>query len=209
MGSLGTCFLLLASEVGVVSWHRALNLQEDSVWIVFNCRVIQLVSTMAWWGKLHTSGVTSVVRVKERLRRKTRFFLTHAHTWSSLASPFLCCFQLSTVWNESVHVLNKYLLNHLSSGVCEWGRHGPLIWWNRQASDYGEWNVVQLLSRVPWTVAHQAPLSPTISQSLLQFISNHLILCFPLLLLPCLSRHQGLYQWVSLALHVRWPMPML
>ena len=74
---------------------------------------------MAWWGKLHTSGVTSVVRVKERLRRKTRFFLTHAHTWSSLASPFLCCFQLSTVRNESVHALNKYLLNHLSSGVHE------------------------------------------------------------------------------------------
>ena len=55
--------------------------------------------------------------------------------------------------------------------------------------------VVQSLGRVqpfetPWTAAHQAPLSSTISQSLLKFISiesamlsNHLILC-PLLLLP-------------------------
>ena len=55
--------------------------------------------------------------------------------------------------------------------------------------------VVQLLSRVwlsvtPWTVTLQAPLSYTISRSLLRFmclesvmLSNHLILCHPLLLL--------------------------
>ena len=43
----------------------------------------------------------------------------------------------------------------------------------------------------PWTVAHPAPLSSTISWSLLQFMSiesvmpsSHLILCCPLLLLP-------------------------
>ena len=56
--------------------------------------------------------------------------------------------------------------------------------------------VVQSLSRVqlsatPWTAACQAPLSSTISWSLLKFVSiesmmlaNHLILCRPLLLLP-------------------------
>ena len=56
--------------------------------------------------------------------------------------------------------------------------------------------VVQSLSRVqpfatPWTAAHQAPLSFTISQNSLKFFSielmmpsNHLILCRPLLLLP-------------------------
>ena len=55
---------------------------------------------------------------------------------------------------------------------------------------------VQLVSHIwffatPWTIAHQAPLSSTISQSLLQFmsiesliLSNRLILCHPLLLLP-------------------------
>ena len=55
--------------------------------------------------------------------------------------------------------------------------------------------VVQSLSRVrlfvtPWTVALQAPLSSIISQSLLKFmsiesmmLSNHLILCHPLLFL--------------------------
>ena len=42
-----------------------------------------------------------------------------------------------------------------------------------------------------WTAAYQAPLSSTISQTLLKFLSiesvmlsNHLILCCPLLLLP-------------------------
>ena len=44
-----------------------------------------------------------------------------------------------------------------------------------------------------WILTHQAPLSSTISQSLLNFmsielvmLSNHLILCHPLLLLPCI-----------------------
>ena len=56
--------------------------------------------------------------------------------------------------------------------------------------------VVQSLSLVPlfatpWTAAHQIPLSSTISWSLLRFmsvesvmLSNHLILCLPLLLWP-------------------------
>ena len=64
--------------------------------------------------------------------------------------------------------------------------------------------VVQSLGHVrlfatPWTAAHQASLSFTISQSLLKLMSielvmpsNHLILCCPLLLL--LSKHQGVFQ---------------
>ena len=56
--------------------------------------------------------------------------------------------------------------------------------------------ILQSLSRVrlfatPWTAAHQASLSFTISQSLVKITciesvmpSNHLILCCPLLLLP-------------------------
>jgi len=66
--------------------------------------------------------------------------------------------------------------------------------------------VVQALSHVwlfatPWTAAHQASLSFTISQSLFTLMStesvmpsNHLILCHPFLLL---SQHQGLFQQVS------------
>ena len=70
--------------------------------------------------------------------------------------------------------------------------------------------VVQWLSHVrlfvtPWTAAHQAPVSSTISWSLLKFMSvesvmpsNHLILCHPLLLFAFnLCHHQGFFQWVS------------
>ena len=67
---------------------------------------------------------------------------------------------------------------------------------------------VQLLSRVqlcatPWTTAHQASLSITNSWSSPKLMSidsvmpsNHLILCH---LLPAfnLSKHQGLFKWVS------------
>ena len=70
---------------------------------------------------------------------------------------------------------------------------------------------VQSLSRVPlfatpWTAAHEASLSFTISQSLLKLRSiesvmpsNHLILCCPLSppVLLNLSQHQGLFQWVG------------
>ena len=68
---------------------------------------------------------------------------------------------------------------------------------------------VQLLSCVwlfvtPWTAACHAPLSFTISWSLLKFMSiesvmpsNHLILCHPLLLLPSIFPHQALFKWVS------------
>ena len=74
---------------------------------------------------------------------------------------------------------------------------------------------VQLLSRVllsvtPWTAARQAPLSSSISQSLLRFtsvvsvtLSNHLILSYPLLVSLSLSQHQCLFQWVVLS--NRWP----
>jgi len=76
--------------------------------------------------------------------------------------------------------------------------------------------VVQLLSHVrlfatPWTVACQAPLLFTISQSLLKFMStesmmltNHLILCCPCLLLPSIFPSIRIFSNES-ALHIRWP----
>ena len=57
----------------------------------------------------------------------------------------------------------------------------------------------------PWTVTYQTPLSSTISWNLLKFmsiesvmLSNHRILCHPILFLPpfSLSQHQSLFQWV-------------
>ena len=53
----------------------------------------------------------------------------------------------------------------------------------------------------PWTAACQALLSLTVSQSSLRFmsielvmLSNHLILCHPLLLCLSLSQYQGIFQ---------------
>ena len=67
------------------------------------------------------------------------------------------------------------------------------------------------LSVIPGTAARQASLSFTISQSLcklmsieLVMLSNHLILCHPLLLLP--STFPSIRVFSSeLTLHVRWP----
>ena len=76
--------------------------------------------------------------------------------------------------------------------------------------------VVQLLSCVqlfvtPWTAAHQASLSFTISQSLLKLMSiesvmssNHLILCHPLLLLPSIFPSIRVFSNESV-LCTRWP----
>ena len=75
---------------------------------------------------------------------------------------------------------------------------------------------VQSLSHVPlfatpWTVAHQASLSITNSQSLLKFMSieqvmpsNHLIHSHPLLLLPSIFPIIRVFSNES-ALHIRWP----
>ena len=61
----------------------------------------------------------------------------------------------------------------------------------------------------PWTVAHQASLSFTISWSLLKLMSiesvmpsNHLILCHPLLLLPSIFSSTRVFS-NELALRIR------
>ena len=75
--------------------------------------------------------------------------------------------------------------------------------------------LVQLLSHVqlfdtPWTAVCQALLSSTISQTLLKFmsiesvmLSNHLILCSPVLL-PSILPSVRVFSNES-ALHDRWP----
>ena len=76
--------------------------------------------------------------------------------------------------------------------------------------------VVQSQSRIrlfvtPWTAAHQASLSSTISWSLLKLMSiesmtpsNHLILCRHLLLLPSVFPSIRVFSSES-ALHIKWP----
>ena len=76
--------------------------------------------------------------------------------------------------------------------------------------------VVQSLSNVPffvtsWTVAHQAPLSSTVSRSLLKFLSiestmlsNHFILCRPLFHLPSIFPSIRVFS-NELVFSIRWP----
>ena len=66
------------------------------------------------------------------------------------------------------------------------------------------------LFATPWSAAHQASLSFTVSRSLLKLmsiesvmLSNHLILCDPLLL-PSLFPSIKVFS-IELALHIRWP----
>ena len=66
-------------------------------------------------------------------------------------------------------------------------------------------------SSPPWTAAHQASLSFTISGSLCKLVSiemvmpsNHLFLCFPLLPLPSTFPSIGVFSH-ELAVHIRWP----
>ena len=67
------------------------------------------------------------------------------------------------------------------------------------------------LFAVPWTSVYKATLSFIISQSLLRFtpiesmmLSNHLILCHPLLLLPSIFPTIRVLSNES-AFHIRWP----
>ena len=66
-------------------------------------------------------------------------------------------------------------------------------------------------SATPCTAAHQASLSFTLSVSLLKLMSiesvmpsNHLILCYPLLLLPSVFPSIRVFS-SELAFHIRWP----
>ena len=72
-------------------------------------------------------------------------------------------------------------------------------------------SVVSNLFVTPWTTAHQASLSFTISWSLFKLMSielvmpsNHLILCCPLFLLPSIFPTIRVFSHES-ARHIRWP----
>ena len=72
-----------------------------------------------------------------------------------------------------------------------------------------QFSSIHSLSRVwlfatPWTGARQTSLSITNSQGIPKIMSiesvmpsNYLILCSPLLRLPSLSQHRGLFKWIT------------
>ena len=82
-------------------------------------------------------------------------------------------------------------------------------WFPKWPQAFSTCFVVQLLNYIwffatPWTVAHQAPLSSTISWVCSVMLSNYLILCHPFLLLPSLFPSIRVFFNES-ALCFRWP----
>ena len=123
---------------------------------------------------------------------------------TSLGWAWLFLLQLGKLWTyHNKHLITSHLIN---SFVCF-----PYL----TISSLKQGFVVQSLSHVwlsaaPWTAACQASLSFTISQSLLKFmsielamLSNHLILCRPLLLLPSIFPSISAFSNES-ALCIRW-----
>ena len=112
----------------------------------------------------------SLLEATGELKKITQIFFLDLHIRSFLSHKmFLTCKRGKN--NESNLIL--YLVRKLSSS--------PLLYLLSCV----------LLFGTPWTVACQAPLSSTISRRLLKLmsiesvvLSNHLILCHPLLLLP-------------------------
>jgi len=85
-------------------------------------------------------------------------------------------------------------LRKKSDNIRSW--HGSLLVFSHEVVSY---------SVTPWTAAHQAFLSFTVSWSLVTFMSvesvtpsNHLILCRPLLLLPSIFPCTGSFQMTRL-----------
>ena len=117
-----------------------------------------------------------------------------------------------------------YQLSHKGSPSCKGCGNGSIE--QQKRSSNPEWSkdikqiiddiVVQLLSHVqlfatPWTAAHLASASFSISQSLLEFmsielviLSNHPILCHPLLFLPSIFLSIKVFSNKS-TLCIRWP----
>ena len=148
--------------------------------------------------------------------------------WSPSESPeFSPASDCSFKGQMTSHYKTRKLSSHLSvtfSRSCAKWRETPApkimafftlsraaLWWRVDLLI-----VVHSLSCVwlfasPWTAVYQAPLSFTISQSLHKFISiesvyelsNHLILCCPLLLLPSIFPSIRVFSSES-ALCVRW-----
>ena len=130
------------------------------------------------------------------------------YSWTSLVAQLVR--NLPAMWETWVRSLGWE--DPLEKGTST---HSTILAWRIPLSLHYCIVVVQSLSRVwllatPSTAAHQAPLSFTVSQSLLKFmsiesvmLSNHLIICRPLLL-PLIFPSIRVFSNESV-LHIRWP----
>ena len=120
----------------------------------------------------------------------------------------------SSTWYIMIFMLTVIVILTITTSQQDLELH-PFLTWLLQvlglfAVVIQSFSHAQLLA-APWTAAHQASLSFTISRSLLKLMSiesvmpsNHLILCCPLLLLLSIFPNIRVSS-NELALHIRWP----
>ena len=129
-------------------------------------------------------------------------------------------------WSITEHMMKESQLGwktqRKKKGKKSWQRYESLEWWIPSPSlnciliflfvvvVFESLSCVQL-SVTPWTAAHQASLSSTLSPSLLKFmsiklvmLSNHLILCQPLLLLHSIFPSIRVF-FNELSVRITWP----
>ena len=104
---------------------------------------------------------------------------------------------------------HKILIKEIEDDSKKW-KDIPCSWIWRIVAVVQSLSCVQLFV-TPWTAAHQASLSFTISWNLLKLmsiesvmLSHHLVLCCPLLLLPSIFPSISVFP-SELALRIRWP----
>ena len=133
--------------------------------------------------------------LEQVVHRTTMDVIYHMLVDLSICLVFPCSGQ-SGVLRKGCLLLKHTKLPYGLVGVSEKHLDSPVQWnFVQRWKCYAVIIVVQSLGQVQlfvtsWTVVHQAPLSSTVSQGLLKFmsiesvmLSNHLILCFLLLLL--------------------------
>ena len=104
-----------------------------------------------------------------------------------------------------------YFCHNITAGMMKGWKERHLKWCRTYFSllCLDQFRSIQPISHVqlfatPWTAARQTSLSITNSRSLFKLMSietmmtsKNLVLCCPLLFLPSISQHQGLFKWVS------------
>ena len=143
---------------------------------------------MVWWGEKYSN------------QKKYHIWWSFQKTWRSCG--------MSETWRVSTGV---GWAGEAGRGCARRSLIDQVTWRSAQGPA-----AVQPLSHVllfvtPWTIAGQAPLCSTISQSLLRsmsidsmMLSNHLLLCRPLLLLPSIFARVRVFSNES-TLCIRWP----
>ena len=121
-------------------------------------------------------------------------------------------------WGATCHVVRLPVspfshcdLRHMASPLWAWALNYELGMFLLAASLLFSYCCSVQLFATPWTAAHQASMSFTISRSLLKLISiesvmpsNHVILRHPLLLLPSVFPSIRVFSSESVLL-IRWP----